>query len=166
MQLKLISNVQFKHQGRSKKVCVLGAGVSGLRAAALLAEWGFEVTILEARDRIGGRVHQSSRFGLPNDLGASWLHGAQDNPIVGVAENARCTYFSCGAVYSICDSEGSWLRSDVARGYYEEVWEILEMAMEKSCKESASLSDSVKRMDFFRREIGRRRSQTEPPEGL
>lgn len=37
-------------------VCVVGAGISGLRCAALLIDAGFRVTILEARDRIGGRV--------------------------------------------------------------------------------------------------------------
>jgi monoamine oxidase len=39
------------------KVIVLGAGISGLCAAYELSQNGFEVVILEARDRIGGRVH-------------------------------------------------------------------------------------------------------------
>ncbi len=38
------------------------------------------------------------------------------------------------------------------------------MAMEKSCKEAASLSDSAKMMDFFRQEVARRRSQAKQPE--
>lgn len=37
-------------------VCVIGAGISGLRTADVLLQNGFHVTILEARDRIGGRV--------------------------------------------------------------------------------------------------------------
>ena len=37
-------------------VCVVGAGIAGLRCASVLLEKGVKVTILEARDRIGGRV--------------------------------------------------------------------------------------------------------------
>ena len=37
-------------------VCIVGAGVSGLRCAAVLLDHHYEVTIIEARNRIGGRV--------------------------------------------------------------------------------------------------------------
>lgn len=40
----------------SKKVIVVGAGIAGLRAASVLQRHGVEVVILEARDRIGGRI--------------------------------------------------------------------------------------------------------------
>lgn len=43
-------------KGRNPHVCVVGAGMAGLRCAQVLAERGFRVTILEARDRTGGRV--------------------------------------------------------------------------------------------------------------
>lgn len=42
--------------GRVPHICVVGAGVAGLRCADVLARQGFKVTVLEARDRIGGRV--------------------------------------------------------------------------------------------------------------
>ena len=38
------------------RVCIIGAGISGLRCASVLLEHGVEVVIVEARDRIGGRV--------------------------------------------------------------------------------------------------------------
>lgn len=43
-------------KGRVPHICVVGAGMSGLRCAEVLTESGMKVTILEARDRIGGRV--------------------------------------------------------------------------------------------------------------
>ena len=43
-------------KGRVPHICVVGAGMSGLRCAEVLAQNGMKVTILEARDRIGGRV--------------------------------------------------------------------------------------------------------------
>ena len=44
-------------ESNTKKVIVVGAGISGLRAAAVLQRHGIEVIVLEGRDRIGGRIH-------------------------------------------------------------------------------------------------------------
>lgn len=58
------------------KVIVVGAGFAGLSAAKRLKDAGFEVVVLEARDRIGGRVHTSTNpSGTTIDLGAAWIHG-------------------------------------------------------------------------------------------
>ena len=46
-------------KGKVPHVCVVGAGVAGLRCAQVLSEKGLKVTILEGRDRIGGRVSSS-----------------------------------------------------------------------------------------------------------
>lgn len=58
-------------------VLVIGAGVSGLAAAVKLAESGLPVTILEARNRIGGRVftHHDDASPVPIELGAEFIHG-------------------------------------------------------------------------------------------
>lgn len=60
---------------------VVGAGVAGLVAARLVARSGRRVVVLEARDRIGGRVHTDRRDGLATDLGASWIHGITDSAV-------------------------------------------------------------------------------------
>lgn len=65
---------------------VIGAGVSGLTAARLLAREGQRVVVLEARDRIGGRVWTDRSEGMVTDLGASWIHGITDSPVADAAE--------------------------------------------------------------------------------
>lgn len=66
-----------------KKVIVVGAGVAGLAAAEALTRRGAEVTVLEARGRIGGRaVTDTTSFdGKPFDLGAGWLTVPEQNPL-------------------------------------------------------------------------------------
>jgi polyamine oxidase len=66
----------FNHLPPPPKVIVIGAGVSGLAAAKELAAHGCHVTVLEARDRIGGRIRTDRIHGAnPIELGASWIHG-------------------------------------------------------------------------------------------
>ncbi|MCP2636585.1 FAD-dependent oxidoreductase [Microbacterium sp. HD4P20] len=64
---------------------VVGAGVAGLTAARLLNRAGRHVVVLEARDRIGGRVLTDRTDGLVTDLGASWIHGVTDSPVAAAA---------------------------------------------------------------------------------
>lgn len=67
------------------RVAVVGAGIAGLAAAAELRAAGFDVVVLEARERIGGRIWTATIGGLPVDLGASWIHGVDGNPIAAIA---------------------------------------------------------------------------------
>ncbi|WP_225836349.1 NAD(P)/FAD-dependent oxidoreductase [Streptomyces sp. NK08204] len=72
------------------KVIVVGAGISGLAAARRLADQGEDVVVLEARNRIGGRIWTSEKWaGVPLDLGASWIHGIDNNPIAALAAKAK-----------------------------------------------------------------------------
>ena len=64
---------------------VIGAGIAGLRAAEVLAGRGRRVIVLEARDRLGGRIHTDRSWGVPVELGASWIHGVDNNPIAALA---------------------------------------------------------------------------------
>ena len=75
-------------------VVVVGAGAAGLAATRELRRRGLSVVTLEASARIGGRAHTDrSRFGVPYDIGAHWLHNAASNPFVRHAkENGFTAY--------------------------------------------------------------------------
>jgi monoamine oxidase len=79
-------------------VAVIGAGVAGLTTARLLVDAGLRVVVLEARDRIGGRVHTDRRDGLVTDLGASWIHGVDGSAVAAAADafGLRTTEFTVG----------------------------------------------------------------------
>lgn len=53
---QILQEMEKSNTTRNTHVCVVGAGIAGLRCASVLLEKGVKVTILEARDRIGGRV--------------------------------------------------------------------------------------------------------------
>ena len=68
-------------------VAIVGAGAAGIGAARRLAASGLSVLVLEARDRAGGRAHTlTGRSGTGIDLGCGWLHSADRNPWVTLAE--------------------------------------------------------------------------------
>ncbi len=72
-----------------KQVIVIGAGLAGLAAAQTLKQRGYQVLVLESRDRLGGRTWTSHHWkDAPLDLGASWIHGLNGNPITELAEAA------------------------------------------------------------------------------
>jgi monoamine oxidase len=67
-------------------VVVVGAGSAGIGAAKRLIKQGKSVIVLEAANRVGGRAWtQSETFGVPVDMGASWVSGADVNPYTKVA---------------------------------------------------------------------------------
>jgi polyamine oxidase len=72
-------------------VAVVGAGIAGLAAADHLQVQGFRVVVLEARDRLGGRISTSHDFGVPVELGALWLLGVNGNPLTRVADHLSAT---------------------------------------------------------------------------
>lgn len=75
---------------RQPRIVVIGAGLAGLAAAKTLLENGFtDVTVLEASDHIGGRVQSVQHGKATLELGATWIHGANGNPVYHLAEENR-----------------------------------------------------------------------------
>jgi monoamine oxidase len=66
-------------------VLIVGAGAAGLAAARECQRLGTSFILVEARDRIGGRVFTDTSLGQPFDAGARYIHWAERNPWAGVA---------------------------------------------------------------------------------
>lgn len=87
----LLSSCKRDDIGKGKSILIIGAGISGLAAAKKLKSKGFTVTVLEAQDRVGGRLRTNRSLGVAFDEGASWIHGINKNPITTLAQEAGAT---------------------------------------------------------------------------
>ena len=91
-------------------IAVIGAGLAGLRCADVLLRHNFRVTLIEGRDRIGGRVCQER---LPGgqlaDMGPNWIHGTDNNPILDAAKQTNTMIGTRSADTCVYDDTGRML---------------------------------------------------------
>ncbi|EOB08206.1 Spermine oxidase, partial [Anas platyrhynchos] len=162
---------------RQPRIVVIGAGLAGLSAAKALLESGFtDVTILEATDRIGGRV-QSVKLGHATfELGATWIHGSHGNPVYHLAEDnglleettdgersvGRISLYSKNGVAYHLTNNGQRIPKDVVEEFsdlYNEVYNLTQEFFQRGKPVNAESQNSV---GVFTRDVVRKRVKADP----
>ncbi|KAI1345385.1 FAD/NAD(P)-binding domain-containing protein [Xylaria sp. FL0043] len=124
---------------------IVGAGVSGLRCADILLSHGCRVTIMEARDRIGGRICQSDFLGYVVDIGPNWIHtwnSGETHPIWKLALETGTPLHHWNERQIIYDPTGVPLPNDQADRLSSLLWKVINEAFEISA--TASKQDDGK----------------------
>jgi monoamine oxidase len=102
-----------------EKVIVIGAGAAGLMAAKELTETGIDVTIIEANERLGGRINTilDTSFDMPIEAGAEFIHG--NLPLtIGLLKKAKINFHPIGDK-RVFVKNGQWNLTDDPIPYWD-----------------------------------------------
>lgn len=91
---------------------VIGAGIAGLAAAQQLKSFGMEVVVLEARDRVGGRIATFRKGQYIADLGAMVVTGLGGNPITVLSKQVNMELSKISQKCPLYESNGSTVPRD------------------------------------------------------
>lgn len=128
------------------KVIVVGAGIAGLSTAAFLSKRGMSVTVLEARDRVGGRAWTRRDKDLlwHYDMGPSWLHDIDINGLYQVARENNVELYEDGRVKYYNRDESETIDESVFRAHKRLVKAFAEAYPAGSHSKSMTKDVSVK----------------------
>lgn len=111
---------------------IVGAGAAGIAASRRLLSAGQRVLVLESRARAGGRVVTDLSLGVPADLGAAWLHFAQENAWTRLADDAGFHVLrrepGWGAAAGIGARPPSDVEREAAQAGYLRYYDLIEAA--------------------------------------
>ncbi|KAK3365658.1 hypothetical protein B0T24DRAFT_682743 [Lasiosphaeria ovina] len=157
-----ILKLETVEPSRKPHIGVIGAGLAGLRCADVLLRHGFRVTILEARDRLGGRMYQER---LPNghlvDVGPNWVHGTTGNPMMDLARETDTPIDTWDTGSTVYDEDGELISSKDSEFFSTTMWNIIEDAFDYSNQHGAETDPSKALLDFFREQIPHKIPDTE-----
>lgn len=133
---------------------IVGSGLAGLRCADVLLSYGFRVTIIEGRDRLGGRMHQEM---LPNghlvDIGPNWVHGTEENPMMDLATETGTATTSWDGKMVIVNEDGSIIDEKEGDEVSGLMWEIVQEAFRHSNRHGDATDPDESLLDFFAKRV-------------
>jgi len=124
--------------GLDTDVVVIGAGLAGLGAARVLRDRGVRCLVLEASARAGGRAwtaHPEVLGGVWFDMGAVWLHNAEHNPLVPIAEQAGDTLLRSDELRRERTMIGTREATPDEYADYEQAWSRFEATADRLLRE-------------------------------
>ncbi|KAL8994684.1 MAG: hypothetical protein Q9169_005414 [Polycauliona sp. 2 TL-2023] len=141
-------------------ICIIGAGVSGLRCATVLLEYDYDVTIFEARNRIGGRVSGAVHLAIDalinvfqiaqsDQMGTLEVDITGHNPIIELAKETGTPLHLWKENTLLVDSKGHLVPSPEANTALKQVWELLDKASEYSRVKGDSIEPCQSLYSFF-----------------
>ena len=138
---------KYAEASNKKRIVVIGAGLAGLTAARELQRQGHEVVIIEARERIGGRIWTSLKWpDMPLDFGATWIHGTQGNPLTKLAEQIKAQRLITSYDRSLAYNTSGKLLSNAEKARMEnlskQVFRVLKQAQDKDT--DVSIQQAIK----------------------
>jgi len=153
----------FDSSGNPPHVGVIGAGLAGLRSADLLLQHGFRVTILEARDRVGGRLHQVKLSnGHLIDIGPNWIHGTEENSIMDLALETETVTGAPSEGSLVYDEDGKPLSVSDGTMCHELMWDIIKDAFQYSNEFGSEIPADRSLLDYFHEKVVEKIPETEP----
>ncbi|OJJ00290.1 hypothetical protein ASPVEDRAFT_27032 [Aspergillus versicolor CBS 583.65] len=139
---------------KQPNVAIIGAGLAGLRCADILIQNGAKVTIFDARNRVGGRVHQTKVGDHLVDIrGPNWIHGAGENPILNIANATGTTVHDFEGGQLVFTSDGGVMDDRVAEKISDILWTIIQEAFNYSNAHQDDIPAERSLLDFIRERL-------------
>ena len=123
--LLIIGFSKPRNDERVYDIIIVGAGISGLAAVGNLIDNGKDVLVLEARDRVSGRIWSHLWNGVIIKEGANWIHTSDENPITEFAEKHGFTTYEIPLNSMVAYLNGKEIDNDEYDYLVKEFWSYI-----------------------------------------